>query len=93
MAQILSAAVVLFFRIIEVLILMRIVLSWLPLRRENGFIIFIHTVTEPVLSPIRNMIARSTFGKNLMFDFSPVLAYLLLGFVEYVLLLIIEKLF
>jgi len=91
MKDVLSAAIVLFFRIIEILILLRIVLSWLPIRRVNRFIIFIHTVTEPILSPIRNMIARSVFGKNLFFDFSPILAYLLLGFVEYVLLLIIDR--
>jgi len=91
MSQILSAAIVLFFRIIEILILLRIILSWLPLR-ENRFTIFIHAVTEPILAPIRNMIARSSVGRNLMFDFSPLLAYLLLGFVEYILLLIVEKL-
>lgn len=92
MAEILSAAVVLFFRIVEILILLRIIISWIPFRRENRFIIFIYTVTEPILSPIRNLIARSAFGKNLMFDFSPILAYLLLGFLEYVLLLIIDRL-
>jgi len=92
MAEILSAAVVLFFRIVEILILLRIIISWIPFRRENRFIIFIYTVTEPILSPIRNLIARSAFGKNLMFDFSPILAYLLLGFLEYVLILIIDRL-
>ncbi|NLM09560.1 MAG: YggT family protein [Clostridiaceae bacterium] len=92
MAEILSAAVVLFFRIVEILILLRIIISWIPFRRENRFIIFIYTVTEPILSPIRNLIARSAFGKNLMFDFSPILAYLLLGFLEYVFILIIDRL-
>lgn len=92
MAQILSAAIVLFFRITEILILLRVVLSWLPLRSDNRFAVFIYTITEPILSPLRNLIARSAFGKSLMFDFSPLLAYLLLGFVEYILLLIVDKL-
>lgn len=92
MAEILSAAVILFFRVIEILILLRIIFSWIPFRRENKFAIFIYSVTEPILSPIRNLIARSAFGKNLMFDFSPILAYLILGFIEHVLLLIIGKL-
>lgn len=91
MANILSAAIVLFFRIIEVLILLRVIISFIPFGRENKFLLFIYTVTEPILSPIRNMLSRSAFGKNLMLDFSPVLAYLLLGFVEYLLLLIISR--
>ncbi|AGC68567.1 hypothetical protein Cst_c15810 [Thermoclostridium stercorarium subsp. stercorarium DSM 8532] len=92
MADILSTAVVLFFRIVEILILLRVVFSWFPLGRENRFVIFIHAITEPILSPIRNMIARSAFGKSMMFDFSPLLAYLLLGFAEYVILMIIARL-
>lgn len=87
----LSSAVVIFFRVVEMLILLRIVLSWLPLKKGNMFIQFIYTVTEPILSPVRNLIARSSFGKNLMIDLSPILAYLLLGFVEYILLLLIAR--
>jgi len=92
MAEKLSAAVVLFFRVVEVLILLRIVMTWIPLRGSNKLIQFIYTVTEPIMSPVRKMIERSSFGKSLMFDFSPILAYVLLGFAEYLILLLIAKL-
>lgn len=91
MAEKLSAAVMIFFRVVEVLILLRIVLSWLPIGKGNILFNFFYTVTEPILAPIRNLIARSSFGKNLMFDFSPILAYLLLGFAERIIILIINK--
>jgi len=92
MAEKLSAAVVIFFRVVEVLILLRFVLTFIPLRGADKLFRFIHTVTEPILSPVRKMIERSSFGKNLMFDFSMILAYVLLGFAEYIILLLIAKL-
>lgn len=92
MAEKLSAAVVVFFRIVEFLILIRVLLTWLPIRKENVLVQFLYMVTEPILSPIRNLIARSAIGKNSMFDFSYILAYVLLGFLKNILLLLIARL-
>jgi YggT family protein len=87
-----AAAVQIFFRVVEVLILIRVILTWIPFRRENAFIVFIHSVTEPILGPIRNLVSRSSFGKNLMFDISPILAYVVLGAIRHIILLILAKL-
>jgi len=91
MAEKLRTAVVIFFRVIELLIFIRIAFSWLPIKKSNAIFQFLFTVTEPILAPIRNLIARSSFGKNMMFDFSPILAYLLLGFVERIIILILAR--
>ncbi|NLK69448.1 MAG: YggT family protein [Clostridiaceae bacterium] len=91
MTQVLTTAIDVFFRIIEILILLRVILSWIPINRENKLIVFVNMATEPILSPIRKLIARSSIGKNLMLDFSPILAYLLLGFLRHVLILIINR--
>ena len=91
MAVKLSAAVVVFFRVVEILLLLRIVISYFPLRDGNWLKDFLKTVTEPILGPIRGLISRSSVGKKMMFDFSPILAYVLLGFVEYILLLLIAR--
>ncbi|NLY18638.1 MAG: YggT family protein [Clostridiaceae bacterium] len=91
MTEKLRTAVVIFFRVIEILIFLRIILSWLPISKDNALFQFLYSVTEPILAPIRNLIARSSFGRNMMFDFSPVLAYLLLGFAERIIILIIAR--
>ncbi|MDI9482367.1 MAG: YggT family protein [Bacillota bacterium] len=87
-----AAAVQIFFRVIEILILVRIIMSWIPFRKQNAFIVFIHSVTEPILGPIRELVSRSSFGKNMMFDISPILAYVILGVIRHIILLILVRL-
>ncbi|NLG87952.1 MAG: YggT family protein [Clostridiaceae bacterium] len=87
-----AIAVQIFFRVVEILILVRVILSWIPFRTQNAFVVFIHSVTEPILGPIRNMVSKSSFGRNLMFDISPILAYVVLGVVRHIILLILVRL-
>lgn len=66
--------------IIEFAIIIRCFLSWFPVNRNNPVISLIYTFTEPVLAPIRNMIAKSPLGSaSMQLDFSPIFAFLLLG--------------
>ncbi len=55
----------------------RIVISWFPGSGKNPIVILIYTVTEPILAPIRRHLPR--FG---MFDFTPMVALLLILFVQ-----------
>ncbi|MGI6778055.1 MAG: YggT family protein [Acetivibrionales bacterium] len=66
------------FSVIEIAIFARVIISWLPISRENKLIILLYQITEPILAPIRALIQRSVFGRNMMFDFSPIIAYLLI---------------
>lgn len=70
-----------FFRILEILIIVRIVLSWFPLRKTRGFVrktaelVFI--LTEPVLAPFRKLLSKTSLsGPGMAFDFSPFLSCL-----------------
>lgn len=74
------------FSIMEFAILARVIISWLPIPRENKLIQMLYTITEPILAPIRNLVARSAFGRNMMFDFSPIIAFLLLGIIKNIVL-------
>lgn len=68
--------------IIEFAIIIRCFLSWFPINRNNAFVSLIYTFTEPVLAPIRNMLAKSPLGSaNTQLDFSPVFAFLLLNLI------------
>lgn len=77
------------FNIIEFAILIRVLSSWLPIPRENRFIQMLHVITEPILGPIRAMIERSSFGKNMMFDFSPIVAIILVEILKNIILSIL----
>jgi len=84
--MVLRTAVIIFFRVVDGLILFRFLFSLVIIPKENRLKQFVITVTEPVLSPVRKMIAHSAYGKTLMFDASPFVAMILLGFIEFILL-------
>jgi YggT family protein len=69
-----------FFNIIELLILARIILSWVSPGYANPISRFIYNVTEPILAPFRRLLERSSFGIG-MLDFSPILAILFIRIV------------
>jgi YggT family protein len=64
--------------IIEYAILARVIISWIPISKDNQLIRLLYQITEPVLAPIKSLIARSSMGRNMMIDFSPFIAYLLI---------------
>lgn len=69
------------FDIIDFLVLVRIVLSWLPIG-QNPITNLIYNLTEPLLYPIRQMVQNSPIGNGMMLDFSPIVLFLLLQFGE-----------
>lgn len=69
-------------KIFEFALIARVLISWLPVSRDNKAVDLLYTITEPVLSPIRNMLSKSSFINNSMFsmmDFSPLVAFILIG--------------
>ena len=64
------------FRVMEILLLIRILMSWIPNLPYNAFTAFIYDITEPLLRPFRSLLAIGPI------DFSPIIAFLLLGLVE-----------
>jgi len=63
-----------FFRIA---ILVRVVSSWLPISPYSGWIRWSHTVSEPILRPLRQVIPA--LGP---IDITPIIAYFLIGFLQ-----------
>jgi len=71
------------FTILFWAIIGRALLSWFPLRPGNPFYplaLILHQITEPILGPMRRIIP--TIG---MIDISPIIALLLLQFIQTVL--------
>lgn len=74
-----KTAIYYFLRFIELAIFARVIISWLPIPRDNVVIRFIYQITEPIMAPIRGIIERSALGKSLqMIDLSPIVAFLLI---------------
>jgi YggT family protein len=57
-----------------VLILARVLLSWVNPRGGGAFAQFVIQTTEPILAPVRRLLPRSG-----MFDFSALIVLLVLG--------------
>lgn len=65
-------------RIINFLILARIIMSWVNPNPTNPIAAVLHSVTEPILGPVRNLI-YNVFKYQGMLDFSPIVAILLIN--------------
>ncbi|MCR4434287.1 MAG: YggT family protein [Clostridiales bacterium] len=77
----LPKAIVGVLELIEIAIVIRAVISWFPISGDNAFVKILNQITEPVLSPIRGIINRSSVGRNIVVDFSPIIAFFLIELV------------
>ncbi len=68
----------LLFSLLYILLVVRIILSWLQIDYYyNSIIQAIYMITEPILRPFRRLPLQ--FG---MFDFSPIVAFMVLSFLH-----------
>lgn len=70
-------SITILLNLIELLIVVRIIFSFLNIHAENIFTRFVYELTEPVLGTARELIAKTGINTG-MFDFSPLLAILFL---------------
>lgn len=83
----LARAIDIFFYVLECLIFVRILLSWIPILGYNNPIgRFIYNLTEPILGPCRRMLDKSPLGGGMMLDFSPIIAVILMALLKQLLL-------
>lgn len=66
--------------VIIVAIVIRSLLSWFPINRDNILVGFLETITDPILVPLRRIIPRLD-----MIDFSPMVAIVLLYIITWAL--------
>lgn len=70
-------AILSLINIIELLILVRIVMSFINMGGRGMISKFVYDLTEPVLGPARQLIEKTGINTG-MFDFSPIVAILIL---------------
>lgn len=81
---VLERSVDIFINLIETLILVRIFMSFIIRDLGNPLFNFIYQITEPILAPFRNLIDKLGLNTG-MIDFSPLLAFLFLDLISYIL--------
>jgi len=69
--------VVILCNVMAVAVVIRSLLSWVPVDPNNSLVVFLVTITEPILLPLRRIIPRLD-----MIDLSPMVAILLLMFIS-----------
>ncbi|MCB5252757.1 MAG: YggT family protein [Candidatus Cloacimonadaceae bacterium] len=69
--------------IYNLIILARVISSWIIRDPSSQILRFLYAVTEPILGPIRNIMP------NMGLDFSPIVAYLLLNILRRILISIL----
>ena len=88
MAGFLLTVINLVFSAFNLLLLARILISWVQLDPYNPVVQFLHNVTEPFLAPVRRRLPP--FG---MFDFSPLAVLIIAWVVQQVLNRLVVSLF
>lgn len=99
---ILGLAIHYFANLLIILIFVRAILSWFPEPRSDGPLRMIyygllkmaHTMTDPIVGPIRSLIQKSPLGgPGMVLDFSPIIAFFLINFVRDILIGLVGGLF
>lgn len=93
MEALLVQAIGLFFYFLEMLIFVRIILSWLPMGYNSAIGRFLYTMTEPILGPVRDMVNKSPLGGGFGLDFSPIFALILMRLVQTLLISGVQMIF
>ena len=73
------------FNLLQIIIIVRVVLSWISHNPSNQFIRIIYQVSEPILKPIREILPITGMG----FDLSPIVSFFLLGLLKKILLAVV----
>ena len=65
--------------VFDLILLLRAVCSWFPSLRESAIYNFAYTVTEPVLSPIRDLLYKWEWARRCPIDLSFIVVILLVN--------------
>ena len=66
----------------QLLMMIRAILSWLPMLEENALTMFIYQVTEVVIYPVRCVLERFEFIASMPLDLSFFVTFILLSLIQ-----------
>ncbi len=82
LAYVLINIVRVFLTAIEALMLIRAILSWLPVDEDSPLGYFVYMMTEPIVMPVRMVLERFDSIKSMPIDISFFVSFLLLSAIQ-----------
>ncbi len=73
------------FNLLQMLIMIRVLLSWIPHDPYNQFIRILYVLTDLILKPLQQILPLQSAG----IDFSPMVAFVIIGFIKNLVLSVI----
>ncbi len=70
---------------LQLFMFVRAILSWIMPEEDNALIRFVNSVTEPVIYPVRTLLDRIEAVRNMPFDISFMVTFILLVILQYIL--------
>ena len=67
-------------RAYELLFIVRAILSWIPPVRRSRFFWFLDKITEPFLRPIRQILFKISWLRQIPIDFSSLILFIIIDF-------------
>lgn len=86
MTTFLLTLVTLLAGVLDVCVLARILMSWIPMDRNNRLVSLVFDITEPILAPIRRLMPDMGF-----LDLSPMVALIIIQMAERILRTILTR--
>lgn len=86
--EVIKQSIYKFVEVVNFLIIARIIMSWFARDYSNPIVKILYNVTEPILSPFRNLLFKMGIGGGTL-DFSPIFAILALDMVSRLLISIL----
>ena len=74
--------VIYIIRILQLMLFIRAILSWIPGMQGNKFSEILYYATEPMLSPVRKLLFKFEKMRYLPIDLSWLIVYFILLFIE-----------
>ncbi len=82
LVYVIEATVKFIIIVLEMMMLGRAVVSWLPIDEDNPIVNFLYTVTEPVIMPVRTVINYFGWFESFPIDMAFMITFILLSILE-----------
>lgn len=86
MASAIVVTINIFVNLLYLLIMIRVVFSWVQISRRHVLVDLLYALTEPLLNPVRVLLRKSPLGgPGMMMDLSPLVLILIITLVRNIL--------
>ena len=86
---VITKCVSVFLAILQLLMMFRAIISWLPIDEDSNLANFLYAMTEPVIYPVRLLLDRFEATSDLPIDISFIVAFILLSVIQMLLPVIV----